>query len=141
MDLDVDKIELAISCSILFIAILIYVYNPLTVSLVLGGSMEPTLSHGDMAVAIDSDRYEPEVDDIIIFQNSDGYYVIHRTVEIYDDNSLATKGDANVARDQGVVTDDNYEGNVFVTFETSKIIPERWLWDFHPTQDGPEDAP
>jgi signal peptidase I len=62
-----------------------------------GGSMEPTISQGDMIVITPApDRVEVGM---VLTLQVDGAVVTHRVVEIADDGSFITKGDANDARD------------------------------------------
>ena len=62
-------------------------------SIVLSGSMEPTLSTNDLVIVKRCDSYD--VQDIVVFQ-SENSMVIHRIIEI-DGTLVTTKGDANNA--------------------------------------------
>lgn len=60
-------------------------------AVVLSGSMEPTLSTGDLIVVKEVDSYA--VDDVVVYQ--DGHsLVVHRIIEI-DGENIITQGDAN----------------------------------------------
>ncbi len=70
------------------------------VSVVLSGSMEPTLSVNDLVVICEQKSYQEG--DIVVFQ--DGYsLVIHRIVSL-DGDSAVTKGDANNTCDEPIST-------------------------------------
>jgi len=65
-------------------------------SVVLSGSMEPTLSVGDLLIIRQQAHYE--TDDIVVYQ-SGTVPVVHRIVEISDE-SVTTRGDANNVDDE-----------------------------------------
>lgn len=67
-------------------------------SVVLSGSMEPTLSVNDLVVILAADDYS--VGDIVVFQSGDSL-VIHRVVET-GEGYLVTRGDANNTADDAV---------------------------------------
>lgn len=69
---------------------------------VLSGSMQPTLSPGDVVVAAPTHRDNLEVGDVITFQLPDGSgNITHRIHQIDDagDFTVTTKGDANSSVD------------------------------------------
>ncbi len=68
------------------------------VSVVLSGSMEPTLHVNDIVVIRETDTVQ--VGDIIVYQDKDSL-VIHRVIEVSGD-SIITKGDANNAADEAI---------------------------------------
>ncbi|MES2876397.1 MAG: signal peptidase I [Patescibacteria group bacterium] len=61
------------------------------------GSMEPTLPTGSRIVTQDQDSYK--IGDVITFRADDGDLTTHRLVEFAKDDSLVTKGDANLTPD------------------------------------------
>ena len=65
-------------------------------SVVLTGSMEPTISQGDLILIRAEEGYE--VDDIVVYQ-SGNISVVHRVVSI-DEETVVTKGDANNSSDE-----------------------------------------
>lgn len=65
------------------------------VSVVLSGSMEPTLSVGDLLVVAEAETYREQ--DIVVYQ-SGRMAVVHRLVAIRGDEAI-TKGDANNSED------------------------------------------
>ncbi|MCH5299096.1 MAG: signal peptidase I [Ruminococcus sp.] len=67
-------------------------------SVVLSGSMEPTLSVNDLVFVKAQDTYE--TGDIVVYQD-EGLLVIHRIIAI-DENEIITQGDANNTADQPV---------------------------------------
>ena len=60
-------------------------------SVVLSGSMEPTLSVGDLLIVKEQPGYE--VGDIVVYQ-SGSMPVVHRIVDVAED-TVTTRGDAN----------------------------------------------
>ncbi len=64
-------------------------------SVVLSGSMEPTLSVGDLLIVTEQESYE--VNDVVVFQDGRSA-VVHRIVAM-DGETVTTKGDANNASD------------------------------------------
>ncbi len=77
-------------------------------SVVLSGSMEPTLSIYDLVLVKAQEEYR--VGDIVVYQ-SGGSLVIHRIVELRD-GGYVTKGDANNTED-GVVAPEAVKGRMF----------------------------
>jgi signal peptidase I len=71
--------------------------SELTVLRVASGSMEPTLPTKSLINVDDEAGYT--VGDIITFYADDGDLTTHRLVEVADDGSLITKGDANPTPD------------------------------------------
>lgn len=72
-------------------------------AIVISGSMEPTISAGDVAVYRVADEYS--VGDVVIF--SQGSEIItHRIIKIEDDG-FTTQGDANNVADTWIVSQDN----------------------------------
>ncbi len=67
-------------------------------SVVLSGSMEPTLSVNDLVVIRAADRYD--VGDVVVYQTGHSL-VIHRIVRL-EDGAVVTRGDANNAEDDAV---------------------------------------
>ena len=71
-------------------------------SVVLTGSMEPTISPDDLIIVVDRDSYGE--DDIVVFQ-SGRVLVVHRILSIEGD-TVVTRGDANDAADAPIrITD------------------------------------
>lgn len=67
-------------------------------SVVLSGSMEPTLSVDDLVIVREAEHYE--VGDVVVYQSGQSL-VIHRIVQI-DETAVITKGDANNMEDSPV---------------------------------------
>jgi signal peptidase I len=60
------------------------------------GSMEPTFYRGDILVLYGAQAQDLDVGDIIVFSPSGGTTpVVHRIVELNNDGTFQTKGDAN----------------------------------------------
>jgi len=68
-----------------------------TILAVRGGSMEPTISAGDLVVLTRPPAIVEE--GMILTLQIDGAVVTHRVVEVQDDGRFITQGDANDARD------------------------------------------
>ena len=67
-------------------------------AVVLTGSMEPTISAGDLIVVKEADSYQ--VDDIVVYQEGN-ILVVHRIIEI-EGETVVTKGDANNVADHAI---------------------------------------
>ena len=67
-------------------------------AVVLSGSMEPTLSTGDLIIV----KEQPEfaIDDVVVYQDENGL-VVHRIIAM-DGETIVTQGDANNAADAPV---------------------------------------
>jgi len=80
-----------------------------------GGSMEPTITRGDLIVVTPAPRQiEPGM---ILVMSVDGRVVTHRVIDIRADGSLVTKGDANA------VVDD-WKGPITVYGQYQFAIPQ-----------------
>lgn len=83
---------------------------------VLSGSMEPTYHTGSLLFVRPVDVSELAAGDVIAYVVSDNVMVTHRIVEVVPDESDAsqlrfrTKGDANTAADEALVSDSNVVG-------------------------------
>ncbi|MBI5946588.1 MAG: signal peptidase I [Chloroflexi bacterium] len=75
-----------------------------------GGSMEPTIGFGSVAVMTRPDREHLHTGDIVMFSRG-GQVVTHRIVAISaDGRQLTMKGDANDAPDQGTISPASVRG-------------------------------
>lgn len=72
------------------------------VSVVLSGSMEPTLSVNDLVLVHEQNSYE--VDDIVVYQDGN-MLVIHKIISV-DGDEIITKGDANNVADEPISASD-----------------------------------
>ncbi len=79
-----------------------------------GGSMEPAVPIGAVAIVYDTPAPAVRVGDVITFQTANGVVVTHRVVDISTADGLAfrTKGDASPATDAVVVPADAVIGSV-----------------------------
>ena len=81
-------------------------------AVVASGSMEPTLSQGDLVIVHEETDYEK--DDVITFiQEGDNRTTTHRVIE-REAKQFITQGDANNAEDQ-LIVDEQIFGKVVVT--------------------------
>lgn len=89
-----------------------------------GGSMEPTLSVGDV-VLVDTEVAAPAIGAVVTFEDGAGRVVTHRHVGD-DGDDLVTQGDANPERDAGTVTPERLigVGRLAVPFAG---LPATWL--------------
>ena len=60
---------------------------------VAGGSMIPFLHHGD-TVYLDLPRFPLKQGDVLLYQRSNGQYILHRVIKVNGDGSLWMCGDA-----------------------------------------------
>ena len=74
---------------------------------ILSGSMEPTISAGDLVICKEQDSYN--VNDPVLFEDQ-GFLVLHRIVDIDEDGDFITKGDANNANDKAEIQPENVYG-------------------------------
>lgn len=81
---------------------------------VLSGSMEPMVSTGDLAICKVQDEYD--VGDVVLFEDGD-YLIMHRIVDVNEDGSYATKGDANNVNDENPVWPENIYGEYVCDFD------------------------
>lgn len=80
---------------------------------ILSGSMEPTLSIGDMAICKEQDEYA--VGDAVLFQDK-GYLVLHRIAEVNDDGTFVMRGDANNVNDETAIPQSSVYGKMVYSF-------------------------
>ena len=71
-------------------------------SMVMSGSMEPTIATGDLVFVVKKSKYE--VGDVILFRSGKSC-VLHRIVEI-DGQNVITRGDANNTNDEPISRSD-----------------------------------
>lgn len=67
-------------------------------AVVLSGSMEPTISTGDLIIVKEKPEYA--IDDVVVFQD-DGELIVHRIIAM-EGEYIVTQGDANNAADAPV---------------------------------------
>lgn len=80
---------------------------------ILSGSMEPTLSIGDMAICKEQDAYA--TGDAVLYQDK-GYLVLHRIVEVNEDGTFVMRGDANNVDDETAISQSNVYGKMVYSF-------------------------
>jgi signal peptidase I len=75
------------------------------------GSMQPTIRPGDVVVAAPHPRAPLEPGDVIVFADARlGGLVTHRIIDVADDGSYTTRGDANRSPDPSPVAPDDVVG-------------------------------
>lgn len=107
----VFRIILLVALSI-FVGVSLFIFNSKTllhndyptvggygVSVVISGSMEPTLNVNDLIIFHEQDEYD--VDDIVIYAEKKSS-VVHRLIEFKDDDKCITQGDANNTPDKEI---------------------------------------
>ncbi|WP_051704135.1 signal peptidase I [Glycomyces sp. NRRL B-16210] len=80
---------------------------------VVSGSMEPKISVGDIALTSPIDPDELVAGQVISFEDPAGFSkepILHRIVEVNDDGTFTTKGDANADADSTPVPPENVIG-------------------------------
>ena len=87
----------------------------ISAQVVLSGSMEPTLSPGDVVIEVNADRKNPQVGDIVTYvgKRIDGTPVAkftHRVIGFDEKNNLIMQGDANPTPDTQHPTKDDLVG-------------------------------
>jgi len=91
---------------------------PVFPTVVMSSSMEPAFSTGDVLIIGETSPDKINIGDIIQFRVDENMVVLHRVVEIRDDNGakvFITKGDANDAPDMDPVLVENTMGKVLFT--------------------------
>lgn len=81
------------------------------IAAITSGSMWPILKEGDLIFIKAVSKDEIEIDDIVVWQNANGF-TIHRVVELKV-STLVTKGDGNFTKDKPV----RYENVIGATVE------------------------
>ena len=87
---------------------------------VTGGSMEPTLSPGDVCVY----RKTPEVrpGQVVVLERDGGTLVVHRAVTVGLRGEVRSRGDANEFNDPGVVPAALIRGPVVAAFPIGRLV-------------------
>ncbi len=84
-------------------------------------SMEPTIMAGDYVLYKKASFDDVEVDDIIVYKNSDDVFVIHRVVEKFD-SYLICQGDNNPIEDSDKIIDSMIFGKYIKTIGILSIF-------------------
>ena len=89
---------------------------------VMGGSMNPALRHGDVAVVA---RYaKPNRGDIVLFRSGHSQ-VLHRVERVMPGGRVVTRGDANPVHDFAPALPDDVKGVVVAVLPAGTLL-ERW---------------
>lgn len=89
------------------------------------GSMEPSISVGDILIIKECGNYE--VNDVVTYNVDNDYLVTHRIIEKKEDNNFVTKGDNNNTKDNDKVTKENIEGKVILNSKLLKFVYKHWF--------------
>ncbi|MBQ7795884.1 MAG: signal peptidase I [Lachnospiraceae bacterium] len=89
---------------------------------ILTGSMEPTLSAGEI-VLVDTNDKNVEVGDVAAFWIGENV-VIHRIQKILPDGTYITKGDANITDDFNPVKEKEIIGTMVINLNAAS-----WCWE------------
>ena len=94
---------------------------------VAGGSMEPAVPFGSVAVMEDVKPSDLKVRDIVMFREPNGKVVTHRIVDINDaGRTLTTQGDANNTPDESKASASSVQGRFrFAVPEVGRFV--RWM--------------
>ena len=84
------------------------IWEPLVI---VSGSMEPTLNRGDVVILEKAQSSDIGVGDIIAYRIGDAI-VTHRVIDVLEDGTLKTKGDANAEPDAYAVSVEQIVGKV-----------------------------
>ena len=79
------------------------------------GSMAPAIPQGALAISMPVDAADVVVDDVITFVGPTGSLVMHRVVDVFENQGLhryRTQGDANATADPGLLREANIERRV-----------------------------
>lgn len=88
---------------------------------VTGGSMEPTLSKGDVCVYRKS--HKVRAGEVVVFEREDDTgLVVHRALTVGLRGEVRSQGDGNEVRDPGVVTAERLRGPVVLAFPTGRFV-------------------
>jgi signal peptidase len=113
-NMELSKFQRYLLGLVFIVVFFVFVFQPIQFGYVIGDSMEPTMSGGDVFVY--TDIVEPDTGDVIIYKQDSSIpnqkYIIHRVISVKED-SYITKGDNNVAADKPVQKD-QYKGTVLI---------------------------
>lgn len=88
------------------------------------GSMEPSISVGDILIIKECGDYE--VNDVITYNVDNNYLVTHRIIE-KENGNFETKGDNNNTKDNAKVAKSDIEGKVILNSKLLKFLYKHWL--------------
>ncbi|MFI6683191.1 signal peptidase I [Streptomyces sp. NPDC050485] len=96
-------------------------------SVIVSGSMEPSLSRGDVIAVRQVKATEVGGGAVIAFNDPShgGQLTAHRAIKRWHGDSYETKGDANPKPDAGLVTPDRLKG---VVAAVVPFVGATWLW-------------
>lgn len=89
------------------------------------GSMEPSISVGDILIIKECGDYE--VNDVVTYNVDNDYLVTHRIIEKKEEKNFVTKGDNNNTKDTDKVTKENIEGKVILNSKLLKFLYKHWF--------------
>lgn len=112
-----------ITASILSILIIWFAVGvfPIFPTVILTGSMEPTIFPGDVAIMQKVDEREIKVGDVIQYWRGD-VFIIHRVINIESTGEFQTKGDNNSAPDSELVLPGQVKGKMITVIPKVGIL-------------------
>jgi signal peptidase len=96
---------------------LAFTWTPVRVN---GGSMEPTLFAGDLAVV--RRGASADAGDVVLFDTARHGRVIHRVERRLPDGSIVTRGDANPVADFDPVAPNQVRGRVVAVLPVGRVV-------------------
>lgn len=87
------------------------------------GSMEPSISVGDILIIKECREYD--VNDIVTYNVDNNYLVTHRIIR-KENEQLVTKGDNNNTEDSKKIRKENIEGKVILNSKLLKCLYNHW---------------
>jgi len=120
----------AIADSIIFILVVTFlalnILGVVTLAVVEGRSMEPTLQTGDLVLVVKASPNDIHVGDIVVYKKPDGTFIIHRVIEIKQISGqlyYVTQGDNNPIPDGPGIPYEDVIGKVVSINDAPVKIP------------------
>ena len=95
-----------------------------------GGSMTPFLIHRRDRVLLAPLTDEPSRGDVVMYQRTDGQYVLHRIVGVTPERTYVLCGDAQVEREFGVAREQIFARVKAIERKGKWIYPGSFFWFF-----------
>lgn len=105
---EISRRDIGIISTFILFLLAFSIVEPFQISLLVGESMEPTIEDG--SVIVYTQYSEIEKNDIIVFER-ENELIGHRVIDT-EGEGFITKGDNNDKIDEGIVTQNNIQGEV-----------------------------